>query len=99
MLPVPAQFTVPPLVMAVLSILVLLPEIFIIPLVVSVSELPLKVPPDQLNCPPNITGAGKLIVPLLKLTVSLDPGMPDGVQLLVLNQSVEAAPVQVKVAA
>jgi hypothetical protein len=59
-----------------------------------IKDLPLKVPPAQLNTPLTVTGLDKLIVPLVKLTVSVDPGIPVGVQLRELNQSLETDPFQ-----
>ena len=99
MAPVPVQVTVPALVRVFCKVLPALPLMLSIPLLVTVSGSPIKVPPAQLNWPLIVTGAERLIVPLLKLTVSLEPGNPVGLQLFVLNQSVEAAPVHVKVAA
>jgi hypothetical protein len=59
-----------------------------------VKGLPLKVPPAQLKTALLVTGLVKLMIPLVKLTVSVDPGMPLGVQLRALNQSLEAEPFQ-----
>jgi hypothetical protein len=62
--------------------------------------LPLKVPPDQLNTPLIATAFVKLmVVPLAKLMVSVETGTPTGVQLVLLNQSLETEPFQVNVAA
>lgn len=60
---------------------------------------PLKEPADQLKDPLIVIELVKLIIPLVTLMVSLEPGTPTGAQLFALNQSVEAEPVQVKVAA
>jgi len=52
-----------------------------------------------LKVPPTVTGELKLIVPLLKLIVSVGPGTLAGVQLVGLNQSELTEPFQVAVAA
>lgn len=44
-----------------------------------------------------VTGALKTMLPLVILMVSFSPGKPAGDQLLVLNQSLETEPVQLKV--
>jgi hypothetical protein len=75
----------------------LLPLALMTPLVDIVRALPLNVPPLQLNWPLMVTGAVKLMVPLLKLMVSLVAGTPIGVQLLELNQSELTDPFQVLV--
>jgi len=72
---------------------------FSTPPLAMVKGRPLKVPPDQLNNPLIVIELVKLIVPLGKLTVSVDAGTPTGVQLLLLNQSLETEPFQVNVAA
>lgn len=59
---------------------------------------PPNTPADQLNTPPIDTGAVKLIVPLVKLIVSLEAGTPDGLQFPAVNQSLEIEPFQVTVA-
>src|SRR5579872_1073147 len=64
-----------------------------------VNGLPPKAPPDQLNEPLIVTALVKLIDPLVILMVSFEDGTPTGAQLLALNQSLEAVPVQVKLAA
>jgi hypothetical protein len=40
-----------------------------------------------------------MIVPLVKLMVSVEAGTPTGIQFVLLNQSLETEPFQVKVAA
>src|SRR5579883_676712 len=64
------------------------------PLAAMVRPLPCIVPPAQLNWPEIITGAVRLIVPLVKLIVSLAAGTPLGHQLFGLNQSLLAEPFQ-----
>ena len=61
-------------------------------------ELPVNVPPAQLNWPAIVTGAERFIVPaeLLTLTVSLVAGTPTGIQLVGLNQSLLVEPFQVR---
>src|ERR1017187_5222566 len=96
MLTVPVQFTGPVLVRAFPKAPDRAPPIANNPLLDMFRELPLRVPPVQLNWPLMITGAVRLMVPLLTLTVSLDPGAPAGFQLPALNQSLLAEPVQVR---
>src|ERR1017187_6177127 len=92
---VPVQFTVPALVREFSKNTAPAPPIFNNPLLVILRALPLRVPPVQLNWPLMTTGAVRLMVPLLTLTVSLDPGAPTGFQLPGLNQSLLTEPVQV----
>src|SRR5882724_4550388 len=65
-------------------------------LLAMVRELPASVPPVQLNCAPMTTVAVRLMEPLPTLTVSFEAGTPAGVQLVGLNQSPLAEPVQVR---
>ena len=77
-----------------------LPVMLSIPPLAMVKGLPLKVPAPQLNTPALVTELVKLmVVPLVKLTVSVEAGTPAGIQLVLLNQSLETEPFQVKVAA
>src|ERR1035441_4864858 len=92
---VPVQFTVPALVRAFPKVTDPVPPIANNPLLDIFRALPLRVPPVQLNWPLMTTGDVRLMVPLLTLTVSLDPGAPAGFQLPGLNQSLLAEPVQV----
>lgn len=91
------QLIVPALVNGAVRLTELDPIRLRIALVAMVRELPLMVPPDQLNWPLKLTGAERLIVPPEKLTVSPAVGTPVGVQLLGLYQSLLAAPVQFRV--
>jgi hypothetical protein len=73
---------------------------FITPPLAIVKGLPLKVPENQLNTPLTAIGLLRLmVVPLVKLMVSPEAGTPAGIQLVLLNQSVEIEPFQVWVAA
>jgi hypothetical protein len=75
------------------------PLMFNEPPLAIVKGAPLSVPPDQLKGPLTVTAPVKLIVPFVKFTVSLSAGTPEGAQLFGVNQSVDEAPVQVKVVA
>jgi hypothetical protein len=92
---VPVQSTEPEFVSGVDKYTVEEPLMLNAAVLAIVSPAPVRLPPDQLNWPPTVTGLEKLMVPLLKLTVSLSPGTPAGLQFVPLNQSDEAAPVQV----
>src|SRR5271165_7063663 len=94
--PLLVMTTVPALVSEFSKNRVAVPLMINNPLVAMVKGFPLKVPPDQLNWPLMVTGALRLIVPFVKLTMSLDAGTPEGVQLVALNQSLLTEPFQVR---
>src|SRR5579862_1657719 len=70
---------------------------FNVPEVPIVKGFPLRSPPDQLNWPLMVTGAERLMLALVMLTVSAAAGTPMGLQLPGSNQSELTAPVQVLV--